>query len=91
MAKSGTNVISLDWNANLKMVKTTLPKNIAVQGNLDPYVLYAPKEIIKAKAETLLESMRDEAGYIFNLGHGLSPDMPFENVKFLVEVVKNFK
>jgi len=91
MAKSGASVISLDWNANLKQVKQQLPKNIAVQGNLDPFVLYAPQNVIKTKTTALLESMRGEAGYIFNLGHGLSPDMPFENVKFLVDIVKGFK
>jgi uroporphyrinogen decarboxylase len=91
MAKSGANVISLDWNGDLKTVKSNLPKNMAVQGNLDPFVLYAPQNIIKMKTEVLLESMRGEAGYIFNLGHGLSPDMPFENVKYLVDVVKNFR
>jgi uroporphyrinogen decarboxylase len=91
MAQSGANVLSLDWNCDLKTVKSHLPKNIAVQGNLDPFILYAPQSVIKTKTTALLESMRGEAGYIFNLGHGLSPDMPFENVKFLVDVVKSFK
>lgn len=68
-----------------------LPKGIAVQGNLDPFVLYADKHVIKDKILQLFERMRGEEGFIFNLGHGIMPDIPFDNVKHAIEVVKEFR
>jgi uroporphyrinogen decarboxylase len=90
MVESNPDVISLDWNANLRQVKDSLPKGIAVQGNLDPFVLYAEKPVIRQKIHELFESMRGVEGFIFNLGHGISPDMPFDNVKYAVDVVKEY-
>ena len=91
LVESQPNVISVDWNADLKRLKQSLPAGIAVQGNLDPQVLYADKKVIKEKVTKLIESMRGERGFIFNLGHGISPDMPFDNVKYAFEVVQNFR
>lgn len=91
MAEANPNVISIDWNADLKNVKQILPEGIAVQGNLDPFVLYADKHVIKDKILQLFERMRDEEGFIFNLGHGIMPDIPFDNVKYAVDVVKEFR
>lgn len=91
MAEAKPDVISVDWNADLKNIKQALPKGIAVQGNLDPFVLYADKPVIKNKIEHLFERMRGEEGFIFNLGHGIMPDIPFDNVKYAIEVVKAFK
>lgn len=91
MAEAKPDVISVDWNADLKNVKQALPKGIAVQGNLDPFVLYADKPVIKKKIEGLFERMRDEEGFIFNLGHGIMPDIPFDNVKYAIEVVREFR
>lgn len=91
MAEAKPDVISVDWNADLKNIKASLPKGIAVQGNLDPFVLYADKKVIKTKILSLFERMRDEEGFIFNLGHGIMPDIPFDNVKYAIEVVKEFR
>ncbi|WP_425571133.1 uroporphyrinogen decarboxylase [Olivibacter ginsenosidimutans] len=91
MAEARPDVISVDWNADLRRIKQTLPKGIAVQGNLDPFVLYADQAVIKKKIIQLLERMRDEEGFIFNLGHGIMPDIPFDNVKFAVDVIKEFR
>lgn len=91
MAEANPDVISVDWNADLKNVKQSLPEGIAVQGNLDPFVLYADKQVIKDKILQLFERMRGEKGFIFNLGHGIMPDIPFDNVKHAVEVVKEFR
>jgi uroporphyrinogen decarboxylase len=66
------------------------PENIALQGNLDPDVLYADRAAIAREAKKLLSSMKGDPGFIFNLGHGIKPDMPFDSVKFLVDYVKNF-
>jgi uroporphyrinogen decarboxylase len=91
MAETKPDVISFDWNANLRAMKDNLPEGIAVQGNLDPYIFYADKPVIKKRIIQLFESMRGTDGYIFNLGHGIMPDFSFDKVKYAVEVIKEFR
>lgn len=91
MAEAKPDVISVDWNADLLNIKQALPDGIAVQGNLDPHVLYAEKPVIKKHIIELFERMRGQNGFIFNLGHGIMPDIPFENVKYAIDVVKEFR
>ena len=91
MAEAKPDVISVDWNADLKNIKQALPSGIAVQGNLDPFVLYADQSVIKKKILDLFERMRGEEGFIFNLGHGIMPDIPFANVKYAIDLVKEFR
>lgn len=91
MAETEPDVVSIDWNADLRQIKDSLPPGMAVQGNLDPFVLYADKKVIKAKILQLFERMRGQDGFIFNLGHGIMPDIPFDNVKYAIEVVKQFR
>lgn len=91
MAEAKPDVISIDWNVDLKDMKQRLPKGIAVQGNLDPHILYADKTVIKDRIHRLFERMRGEDGFIFNLGHGIMPDIPFDHVKYAVDVIKAFK
>ncbi len=88
MITSGADVYSVDWMIDLKLVKQKLAGKAAAQGNLDPVVLYASKEIIKKEALKILQKWGKDTGHIFNLGHGLMPDMSVENVKFLVNVVR---
>nr|WP_198139829.1 uroporphyrinogen decarboxylase [Pedobacter sp. BAL39] len=91
MAEANPDVISVDWNADLLNIKKSLPAGIAVQGNLDPHILYADKPVIKKHILQLFERMRGENGFIFNLGHGIMPDIPFDHVKYAIEVIKDFK
>jgi uroporphyrinogen decarboxylase len=91
MAEAKPDVISVDWNADLLNIKNALPAGIAVQGNLDPHILYADQPVIKKHIHQLFERMRGTEGFIFNLGHGIMPDIPFENVKYAIEVVKEFR
>lgn len=91
MASAKPDVVSVDWNADLLNIKQALPAGIAVQGNLDPHILYADKPVIKKHILQLFERMRGEKGFIFNLGHGIMPDIPFDHVQYAVEVVKEFK
>lgn len=91
MAEAKPDVISVDWNVDLLDIKKRLPQGTAVQGNLDPHILYADKAVIKDRIHKLFERMRGEPGFIFNLGHGIMPDIPFDNVKYAVEVIKEFK
>ncbi|RRN77689.1 uroporphyrinogen decarboxylase [Pseudoxanthomonas sp. SGD-10] len=91
MAEAKPDVVSVDWNADLKNIKQILPAGIAIQGNLDPFILYADKKVIKERIHRLFERMRGEKGFIFNLGHGIMPDIPFDHVKYAVEVIKEFR
>ena len=59
----------------------------AVQGNLDPIVLCADQDAVANQAQYLLDSVADKNGHIFNLGHGIIPETPVDNVKFLVDFV----
>ncbi len=83
-----SDVLSIDWSVRLGDVSQKSPK--ALQGNLDPMVLYGSDETIRSKTLTLLKDVGRESRYIFNLGHGLAPDMEFRKVKLLVDTVKGF-
>jgi len=91
MAEAKPDVISIDWNVDLLDIKKRLPQGVAVQGNLDPHILYADKKVIKERIYRLFDRMKGENGFIFNLGHGIMPDIPFDNVKYAVEVIKEYK
>lgn len=91
MASAGPNAISLDWNARLSDIRKIVPKTIALQGNLDPDLLYAPAATLKKETEALLQSMKGDPGYIFNLGHGITPEVPVDAVRLLVDTVKGYK
>ena len=84
---SGADVIGLDWTMNLGEVKKLIGSKVALQGNLDPTVLYGRKEKIKSEALKVLEQFGNGSGHIFNLGHGIHPDVLPENAKYLVDVV----
>jgi uroporphyrinogen decarboxylase len=87
LAQIKPSAISLDWNCSLPLMRKVIPKSIALQGNLDPDLLYAPLPKIKEETTTLLEAMRDEKGFIFNLGHGVFPDVKEEAVRTLIETI----
>lgn len=91
MAEAKPDVLSVDWNADIRIIKSSLPKGMAVQGNLDPNILYADKDVIKKRILQLLERMRGEEGFVFNLGHGIMPDIPFDHVKYAVNLIKEFR
>jgi len=88
LASCGADVIGLDWTMNLKNVRNMIGSNVALQGNLDPTILYSPKEKILNEALKVLESFGKGNGHIFNLGHGILPDVNPDHLKYLVEVVK---
>jgi len=91
MAEAKPDVVSIDWNVDLLDIKKRLPAGVAVQGNLDPHILYADKKVIKDRIYRLFDRMKDEPGFIFNLGHGIMPDIPFDNVKYAVEIIKEYR
>lgn len=85
--EAGGHVIGLDWRVDLKEGWQTVGHDRAVQGNLDPAVLYADIPTIRRRAKIVLDAAERRPGHIFNLGHGVTPDLKPENVKALVEMV----
>lgn len=88
LAKTGADVLGMDWTMDLKKVRKQVNDKVALQGNLDPCVLYAEKDIIRKEVKKVLKSFGKGSGHIFNLGHGILPDIKPENAKALVEFVK---
>jgi len=86
VAKLGFDVIAFDWRTPLAATWQALDLT-SVQGNLDPIVLCADQATVASQTETLLASVAGKPGHIFNLGHGIIPETPVDNVKFLVDFV----
>jgi uroporphyrinogen decarboxylase len=88
---TGAQVLGVDWNSRLAEVKSRLPQNIAVQGNLDPFVLTTSPELVVAETTRILREMKGKPGHIFNLGHGVPPNAKLENIDALVNTIRGFK
>ena len=84
--EAGGDVIGLDWRVDLVDTWDTLG-DVAVMGNLDPTVLFAPRPEIRRRAEELLARVGDRPGHIFNLGHGILPNTPLDGVLELIDTV----
>ena len=92
LAATSASVLGVDWQFSLADAQKLLPKNIGIQGNLNPALLTeATPEKVVAETNRLLAEMRGRNGYIFNLGHGVPPAAKLENIAALVETVKGFK
>jgi len=89
LARLGANVLGIDSNVRLAQVRDTLPGNIAVQGNLDPFMLSTKPELVAAETSRIIKEMRGKPGHIFNLGHGVPPNAKLENIDRLLETVRN--
>jgi len=90
MKETGSEVIGIDWRTPLDDGWRALGMKGAVQGNLDPVLLFADWEKVKAGAVNVLSRAGGRPGHIFNLGHGILPETPVENVKELVKFVQKF-
>lgn len=86
IAATGVTAISIDWLYPIEKLRKTLPKT-PLQGNLDPHALYLPQDLLIQEVKTILNAMDKDPGFVFNLGHGILPDVPYENVRALVETV----
>ena len=90
MQEAGGDVMGVDWRISLTNA-AKLMKPTPVQGNLDPAILLTNPEIVRREATRVIEDGRSMPGHIFNLGHGIYPLTPLENVEALVETVQGFK
>ncbi len=89
--EAGAEVLGLDWRVRLDDAWSAVNHEVAVQGNLDPVALFAPLPELKARVEDILRRSGTRNGYIFNLGHGILPETPLENVKAVVEMVHAYE
>ena len=91
MASTGADVIGLDWRQPLDEGWRAVGHSHAVQGNLDPITLFAPLEVLEQRVKEILRAANGRPGHIFNLGHGIVPNTPVENVQAVVRMVKEFR
>ncbi len=88
IAKSGCDVVGLDWTIDIGKARAQISDKVALQGNMDPTILYAKPERIRQEVRNILGKFGKGTGHVFNLGHGILPDVPVEHVKEFVQAVK---
>jgi uroporphyrinogen decarboxylase len=87
IAAIGCDAVGLDWSVDIGQARARIGDRVALQGNLDPSVLFSPAEVVERETEKVLASFGHGSGHVFNLGHGISQFTPPENVKILVDCV----
>jgi len=90
MAATGCDALGLDWTCELGAAKARVGHQVALQGNLDPSVLLSHPECIRSQVKQVLASYGTGSGHVFNLGHGITPDVPPEHVAAMIEAVHEF-
>ncbi len=88
---AGGDVIGADWRINIDQAWMDISYRAAIQGNLDPGVLFAPLSELRTRVHELLKRTGSRPGHIFNTGHGILPDTPVQNVQAVVEIVREFR
>jgi len=88
IADTRPDVVGLDWTVDIGKARDMVGSYVALQGNLDPAMLYASPERIRTAVKNILEKFGKGPGHIFNLGHGILPDVPVEHAKSFVQAVK---
>jgi len=91
MKAAGGEVIGVDSKTPLAWARQALGPGVALQGNLDPAALLAPPDELRKQVQRVLRQVADRPGHIFNLGHGILPETPVENVRLVVELVHSWK
>ncbi len=90
MREAGGDVIGVDWRTNLDDAWNRIGTDVGIQGNLDPVTLMAPWPIVRQRAREVLDRAGGQPGHVFNLGHGILPATPVDNVRALVEFVHEY-
>jgi len=87
MADTGCAALGVDWTVDLADARQAVNGRVALQGNLDPAILLADPEVIRREVRRVLDSYGNHPGHVFNLGHGITPEVNPEHVKVLVDEV----
>ena len=90
IANTGCDGISVDWTISIGDARKRVGHQVALQGNLDPAVLYAKPEMIKSEVKKILEDFGNFPGHVFNLGHGMQPDFSPDHVTTLIDAVHEY-
>ncbi|HWS65358.1 MAG TPA: uroporphyrinogen decarboxylase [Steroidobacteraceae bacterium] len=90
IAAIGCDAVGVDWTTDLAAAREAVGGRVALQGNLDPSALFAPPEALRAETRRVLDSYGAGPGHVFNLGHGITPDVDPERVAVLVDTVRNY-
>lgn len=88
IAEIGADVVGVDWTVDMADVRLQIGDRVAIQGNLDPAALYASPENIRHEVKSILRKFGKGTGHVFNLGHGIYPDVPVDHARALVRTVK---
>jgi uroporphyrinogen decarboxylase len=90
MSDAGYDALGLDWQTDIADARARVGNQVALQGNMDPIALYAQPEVITEKVKSILHKYGQGSGHVFNLGHGILPDINPEHVKAMVDVVHQY-
>ena len=90
MADTGANCLGVDWTTDLSLARELTNNKVALQGNLDPCVLYSDDAIIEKEVKRVIDSYGNGTGHVFNLGHGMHPNMKPEKLAVLVNAVRKY-
>lgn len=87
-SRAGSDALGVCWRTPLDQVASRVRPSLALQGNLDPHVLFADPAVIRERVSGILRSLAGRPGHIMNLGHGILPETPIESVKAMIEAVQ---
>jgi uroporphyrinogen decarboxylase len=87
MREAGGDVLGVDWRVDLGDAWRRIGHDMAIQGNLDPVTLFGPTAELRRRVRRILDDSGGRPGHIFNLGHGILPETPVDNVRFLIDTV----
>lgn len=90
IADSGCHGVGLDWTIGIDEARARIGEKVALQGNMDPSILYADPTVIRAEVKRILEAFGEGSGHVFNLGHGITPGVDPEHVAVFVDAVHEF-
>ncbi len=90
IADTGCDALGIDWTCDLAIARAQVGQRVALQGNLDPAVMRTSPQCIRSQVKDVLASFGQGSGHVFNLGHGITPDVPPEHVAAMVEAVHEF-
>ena len=90
IAAIGCDAVGVDWTTDLATARSAVADTVALQGNLDPAALFAPPETLRAETTRVLDSYGAGPGHVFNLGHGITPEVNPERVALVVETVRGY-